>query len=101
MSKAGLDMLAQSAAIELARYGVRVNTVQSSYVNTNMYRRSGLTDLQNQSINNKEIDTNPMGRAATVEDVCEAIIHLTSQFGKKITGQTIRVDGGKSMTIRG
>ena len=78
MSKAGLDMLTKSAALELARFGVRVNGVSSSYVNTNLYRRAGLTDSENLSIKNKEIDTNPMGRAATVEEVCEAVIHLTS-----------------------
>ena len=78
MSKAGLEMLTKSAAIELARFGVRVNCIQSSYLNTNMYRRAGLTDLENSSIRNKEWDTNPMGRAATVEEVCESIVHLTS-----------------------
>lgn len=101
MSKAGLEMLTKSAAIELARFGVRVNCVESSYLNTNLYRRAGLTDLENGSIHSKEIDTNPMGRAATVEEVCEVIIHLTSQHSKKVTGQVIKVDGGKSLTIRG
>lgn len=38
MSKAGLEMLTKSAAIELARFGVRVNCVSSSFLNTNLYR---------------------------------------------------------------
>ena len=50
---------------------------------------------------NKENDTNPMRRAATVEEVCHAIIHLTSQHSRKITGQIINVDGGKNLTVRG
>jgi enoyl-[acyl-carrier-protein] reductase (NADH) len=35
---------------------------------------------------NKEADTNPMGRAGTIEEVCSTIIHLTSQHSRKLTG---------------
>lgn len=94
-------MLTKSAALELARFGVRVNCVSPSYMNTNMYRQAGLTDLENDSVRNKEIDTNPMQRVASVEEVCQAIINLTSQHSKKITGQIIKVDGGKSLSVRG
>lgn len=101
MSKAGLEMMTKSAALELARFGVRVNCVSSSFLNTNLYRQAGLTDLECESVMNKEADTNPMGRAANIEEVCQAVIHLTSQHGKKITGQILNVDGGKNLTVRG
>jgi len=78
MSKAGLEMMTKSAALELARFGVRVNCVSSSFLNTNLYRKAGLTELENDSIMTKEADTNPMGRCSTVEEVCHAIVHLTS-----------------------
>lgn len=78
MSKAGLEMLTKSASIELARFGVRVNCVSSSFINTNLYRQAGLSESENASIFEKETDTNPMGRPAYVEEVCNAIIHLTS-----------------------
>lgn len=71
-------MLTKSSAIELARFGVRVNCVSPSFVNTNFYRQAHLNDLEIGSIANKEKETNPMGRCANVEEVCEAIIHLTS-----------------------
>mmetsp|Transcript_1236 Transcript_1236/g.1426 ORF Transcript_1236/g.1426 Transcript_1236/m.1426 type:complete len:132 (+) Transcript_1236:816-1211(+) len=86
MSKAGLEMLTKSSSIELARFGVRVNAVSSSFLNTNLYRVAGLTELENDSIMQKEADTNPSGRCANVEEVCHAIIHLTSQHSRKITG---------------
>ena len=101
MSKAGLEMLTKSAAIELARFGVRCNCVSSSFLNTNLYRQAGLTELENDSVMQKEADTNPMGRAAKIEEVCHAIIHLTGQHAYKITGQIINVDGGKNLTVRG
>ena len=78
MSKAGLEMLTKSSALELSRFGVRVNCVSCSYLNTNLFRMAGLTDLENESVLKKESDTNPMGRSGTVEEVCHAIIHLTS-----------------------
>ena len=101
MSKAGLEMLTKSAALELARFGVRVNCVSSSYLATNMYRQAGLTELENESVQQKERDTNPMGRTGYVEEVCNTIIHLTSQRSLKITGQIVHCDGGKNLTIRG
>jgi|LauGreDrversion4_2_1035121.scaffolds.fasta_scaffold1674611_1 NAD(P)-dependent dehydrogenase (short-subunit alcohol dehydrogenase family) len=47
MSKAGLEMMTKSAAIELARFGVRINCVSSSFLDTNLYRVAGLTELEN------------------------------------------------------
>ena len=78
MSKAGLEMLTKSCALELARFGVRVNCVSASFINTNLYRQAGLSEMDNNSIKNKEIDTNPTGKVCTVEEVSQVIIHLTS-----------------------
>ena len=86
MAKAGLEMVTKSAALELARFGVRVNCVSCSYINTNLYRTAGLTEAQISSIMDKEADTNPMGRGANIEEVCQAIIHLTSQHSRMMTG---------------
>jgi hypothetical protein len=49
----------------------------------------------------KERDTNPSGRIATVEEICQVIIFLTSKHSRKITGEIVHVDGGKSLSIRG
>ena len=50
MSKAGVEMLTKSAALELARFGVRVNCVSPSFVNTNFYRNADLTETDIGSI---------------------------------------------------
>lgn len=42
MSKAGLEMLTKTSALELAPLGIRVNCVSPSVVDTNMYRYCGL-----------------------------------------------------------
>ena len=70
MSKAGIENLTKSVTVELAMYAIRVNSVSSSYLNTNMYRIAGLTELENSSVMKKEAETNPLGRCASVEEVC-------------------------------
>lgn len=50
MAKAGLEMITKSAALELARFGVRVNSVSSSVMNTNLYRNANLTEADIDSI---------------------------------------------------
>jgi NAD(P)-dependent dehydrogenase (short-subunit alcohol dehydrogenase family) len=101
MSKAGLEMLTKSVALELGRFGVRVNGVSSSFINTNLFRQARLTEMEIESVLQKETDTNPMARHALVEEVCLAVIHLTSQHSRMITGQILKVDGGKNLTVRG
>ncbi len=44
MTKAGLEMLTKSSALELAPLGIRVNAVAPATINTNMYRYSGMTN---------------------------------------------------------
>ena len=70
MSKAALEMMTKSAALELAKYSVRVNCVSSSVLNTNMYKSAGLSNQENASIMEKEAECNPMKRCAAVEEVC-------------------------------
>jgi len=50
MAKAGLEMMTKSSALELARFGVRANCVSSSYLNTNLYRATGLSEAHIQSV---------------------------------------------------
>ena len=50
MAKAGLEMITKSAALELARFGVRVNSVSASVMNTNLYRNANLTEADIDSI---------------------------------------------------
>ena len=50
MAKAGLEMLTKSAALEFARFGVRVNCVSSSVINTNFLKKAGLSDAEHASV---------------------------------------------------
>ena len=101
MCKAGLEMLTQSIAMETAPMGIRVNAVAPSFVDTNLYRRTGMTEPEVDALRNRTIKNIPMARVSTIPEVCKAIIFLTSEHALKITGHIMRCDGGKALTSRG
>lgn len=88
-SKAGLAGLTRTAARELGRFGIRVNTVSPGLVRTPMTEGLPPDVLQ------RALDETLLGRVAEPEDVAEAILFLVSDRARQITGQTLRVDGGQ------
>ena len=101
MTKAGVEMLTKSSAMELAPFGIRVNCVSPSFVDTNLYRFAGLSEPEFDALKNRVKNTIPLNRIAKEVEVAKSIIYLSSEYGLKITGQIFKVDGGKSLTSRG
>ena len=104
MSKAGLEMMTKASAMELAPLGIRVNAVQPTFVDTNvtnLYRYAGLTEPELDSLKQRSLVNIPLQRVAKETEVAKAIIFLTSEHSRKITGHIMRVDGGKGITTRG
>ena len=101
VSKAGLEALTRYAAAEFSAFGIRVNAVTACPVDTNSMR---LMQVENSEIEkfNKKMEKNiPMGRIARPDDITKVIIFLASERSKNITGQIIRVDGGRGLTSSG
>ena len=98
MSKAGLEMLTKSCALEMAAFGVRVNAVAPTICDTNLYRYSGLTDSEFLSMKYRAESSNPLHRVVLPEEVAKAIIFLSSDKSKRVTGHVVKVDGGKALT---
>ena len=90
-SKAGLEMLTRSCALELARHRIRVNAVSPSFIDT----RSPL-NAPDSGYADAIQATRPWPRAGTPEDVAQAVAYLCSDESEWITGTTLRVDGGRS-----
>lgn len=91
MTKAGLEMLAKSLVLELSPLNISINTVAPG---------ATLTERTLQDNDYEQIWSRitPMGRAATVEDIANAVLFFVSPQSRHITGQTLVVDGGWTVT---
>jgi 2-dehydro-3-deoxy-D-gluconate 5-dehydrogenase len=89
VAKAGLIEMTKCLSNEWAPYGITVNAVAPSYIDTEM-----LT-LKNEPGHLKQvIGRIPVGRIGTPEEVAAAVMFLVSEEASYVTGSTILVDGG-------
>lgn len=91
MVKSAIGALVKSLAIDYAKFGVTVNCVAPSMIETNFVK-----DL-NHVVVEMSAANNPMGRNAKVDDVIPAIEFLLSDEVRFITGVTIPITGGSAM----
>jgi 3-oxoacyl-[acyl-carrier protein] reductase len=90
-SKAGMIALGKTAALELGRFGIRVNAVAPAWIETRM------TANVPENIREKELEDSPLGRLGEPEDVARVVLFLGSDLSRHVNGQVIRVDGGQEM----
>ena len=98
VSKAAIDQLTRSAALELAGKGVRVNAVNPGVVVTNIHKRGGMDDGSYAAFLERSKETHPIGRVGTPQEVAELIYYLASDKASWITGATYQIDGGRAQT---
>ena len=90
-SKAGQVALTKSTAKELASRGIRVNAIAPGFVET------GMTDTLPEEMKKAVLDTIPLRRFGTTEDIAKAVLFLASEDAAYVTGQTLSVNGGMAM----
>jgi NAD(P)-dependent dehydrogenase (short-subunit alcohol dehydrogenase family) len=95
-SKHAVIGLAKSAAIEAARYGVRVNTIHPGPIETDMVRMLEQALSPKDAAKGKERLEHaiPMRRYGTAEEVAHLAMFLLSDDSQYITGSEYRIDGG-------
>jgi 3-oxoacyl-[acyl-carrier protein] reductase len=92
-SKAGMVGLTKAVSQEFAAHGVRVNAVAPGRIATAM------TQLANQSIDGGWLQrTVPLGREGEPREIADVVAFLASPQSSYITGSTIDVTGGWTMT---
>ena len=91
-SKAGIESMSRSIALEVAKRNITVNCVAPGFIETKM--TEGILE------NNKEnlLKTIPMGRIGNTNDITGIVCFLASDYSSYITGQTIHVNGGMFMS---
>ena len=90
-SKAGVVSMTRVLALELGKYNVCVNAVAPGLIDTPLTQKLEADVLQ------KLIEAQPTRTMGKPSDVANAVAFLASDNTQFITGQTIYVDGGKSI----
>lgn len=90
-SKAGINGLVKSAAIELAKYKVYINSIAPGNILT-----SSLNYIKDEYIESHK-KAIPLSRLGTPDDIANVALFLASPLSDFITGQNIIVDGGQTL----
>ena len=100
-TKAGVVSMTRSLAIELGRYGIRVNCISPGPTRTPMTAMEGapedrveeLVDISMEAMRGRM----PLGRLGMGVDVANAAVFLASDLAAQITGVDLAVDGGETL----
>jgi len=88
-TKGAVISLTKSLAVELAPFGILVNCVAPGWVVTDM-TRDDLLGARRESI----LQTIPLARAGTPEEIAGAVLYLASDLATFVTGEVLNVNGG-------
>jgi len=86
-SKGGIEMLTKEAAVELGRYGIRVNCIAPGSI------ESERTRAEDPDYAGTWSKLTPLGRVGRAADIAPTVVFLASPGGSFISGQTIWIDG--------
>ena len=87
-SKGGLIAYTKALAKEVGSRGIRVNAIAPGFIATDM------TAVLKEDLQKAMIDSVPLKRAGTPEDIANTALFLGSDLSTYVTAQVIGVDGG-------
>jgi len=93
-AKAALASASRTWALELAEFGITVNTIAPGPVDTEFFRQN---NPEGSEIRQQKLDRIPLGRFANPSDIANMAAFLLSSEASYVTGQLFHVDGGSSI----
>jgi len=87
-SKAAVVNFTRSLALDLGRFGVRVNAVAPGFINTPMQQMKPPAELE------ATVEKVPLGRLGDPDEIAKVVLFLLSDLASYVTGETIVTDGG-------
>jgi len=94
-SKGAVNAFSRNAALDLGRYGVRVNAIAPGPVDGGMWDAAFASGVDREQVMARMKHLIPLeGRWAREQDIADAVAWLASDKASCVTGQIIRVDGG-------
>lgn len=94
-AKAGVINLTMTLAIDLAPYGIRVNCIAPGPIVTERALQIRRFDRE---LMEGRLASIPLGRLGQTQDIIGAVIYLASEASSYVTGQTLIIDGGLSIS---
>ena len=95
-TKAGLIGLSKATGLELAEFGITVNTINPGWVDTEL----GKSSIEDSEFSEEEIlESVPQRRFVKPEEIAGLVKYLISEEAKGITGQSINICAGLSVGI--
>jgi len=92
-SKAAVEALTRSLAVEWARHGIQVNCLAPGYVNTDIPREA----MADEKLRTLFLSRVPARRIGEPEEVATLAVYLASAASDFMTGQTVYLDGGQTI----
>jgi NAD(P)-dependent dehydrogenase (short-subunit alcohol dehydrogenase family) len=89
-SKWAMEGFSKAMALDLARYGIRVNTIAPTFIETPLTKPF----FKDQVFKDQVMSKIKLGRLGQVEDLMGAIVYLASDASSLTTGSSMLIDGG-------
>jgi NAD(P)-dependent dehydrogenase (short-subunit alcohol dehydrogenase family) len=97
-AKAGLENLTATMAVEWGHLGIRVNAIAPGIVVTERSTAPGGT-MSTEGRRRRQIETIPLGRLGTPDDVGALCVYLISDASSWMTGEVIQITGGSRVPV--